>query len=417
MAIDFEEFLNKALASNSGVSDDIFEEELDETEEKEEEIINSISIEPILEQIKNLKEKALDTPEKFKEIYSKFEEFEKNYPYFFIDIQSNLYDNQSILKTKYLQDTLTKENEKVEKINIFFENQFKEVEELIKQNKFQNAHNKIISLNYEIYQIPQSYTKLKFNLLKKNLFQINNYYNQQQKIKTQLLKEYINSMKYILSQKNTIFSSINRTELDELIKSIQILFLKRRIEFDLYLGEYFQKFISFNNKLIEHRLELQTRCENDFIKYFTMLESKFQNYLEQKQVYEALVVLEVTHMLLKKETCYNQDLKITYFLKLIEYKKEINKLSYATKKGFSEEELTLCYAYSKLNLINLLNHSIIRFNKNEIKETINEIYNLENLKNNHKKLILNRIITKFKPSNNSKEKSNTRITTNVNTKK
>ncbi|MFT4244016.1 MAG: hypothetical protein ACMXYB_01010 [Candidatus Woesearchaeota archaeon] len=393
MAIDFEEFLNKALSTNTK-KDDIFDLDLEEDEKTTKEL-ETISIQPLLEQISKLKQKALETPQKFKEIYQKFEEFEKNYPLYFIDIQSSLYENQSLLKSKYLSEILEKENKKLVDIRKFFETELELISQHIDEKKFKNAHDRINSINYEILQIPKSYTDLKIEFNTKIQKIISTYYFELERSKKKLAFLYIDVMKLILNQKTLIFTTIYRDELDELIQDIHTLFLKKRIELDMYLSRYISKFILFTNKLIEYRKQIQIKTEQEFKKYFSYLEQEFKKSIQKNKTYQALIILEVAHLLLKKETIYNQELKISYFLKLIELKKDINTLSYNTRKGFSEEELTLCYAYSKFNLINLIQNSIIRYNKNEIKSIIKEISNLENISIKHKKILISKLEAKI----------------------
>ena len=395
MAIDFEEFLNKALSSNTQ-NDDIFEQDFDNEDESSEELeeISSISIQPLLEQISSLKEKAIETPERFKEIYQKFEEFEKNYPLYFIDIQSSLYDTQSTLKTQYLNEVLEKENNKILKIKEIFDKDLEIISDFISEKKFKQAHDKINYLNYEIIQVPNSFTNFKLEYNKKIGNLISTYYTEFNKYKKELTQMYLGAMKSILNQRNLIFSTINRVQLDELINNIQTLFLKKRIELDIYLSSYVPKFISFTDKLIEHRTNIQKKCEYEFKKYFDYLESQFNKSINAKKVHLSLVILEVTHLLLKKETIFNQELKISYFLKLIEFKKELNKLSYASRKGFSEEELVLCYIYSKLNLVNLIQNSIIRYTQSQILEIIEEISNTEGINPKYKNLVLLKLKSK-----------------------
>lgn len=397
MAIDFEEFLNKALSSNNE-SEDIFDQDFDDEDESNEELeeISSISIQPLLEQISNLKQKAFETPQRFKEIYEKFEEFEKNYPLYFIDIQSSLYDSQSSLKSQYLGEVLDKEKNKIIKIREIFDRDLDIIQELINNRKFKQAHDKINYLNYEIIQIPKSFTnlKLEYNLKIDKL--ISSYYTQFNIYKKDLTQNYLSAMKSILNKRHLIFSTINRNQLDELINNIQTLFLKKRIELDVYLNSYLPRFILFTDKLIEHRSNIQKKSEYEFKKYFEYLEKQFNNSIEQKKVHLSLVILEVAHLLLKKETIFNQELKISYFLKLIEFKKEVNKLSYATRKGFSEEELVLCYIYSKFNLINLIQNSIIRYTQSQILEVIEEISNMNDINEKYKYIIISKLKKKIK---------------------
>lgn len=398
MAINFEEFLNNAL-NNSEEETDILEIQDDEDEP---EVIESISIQPLLDQIANLKEKSVSSPERFKEIFEKFEEFERHYPHYFIDIQTEFYKNQSILKEQYLNDVLQKENLKLSQIKEKLLSYFDYIKNLIDEKKFKSAHDNLMKINYEIFQIPRSQTKLKTILRQKFNATQAHYYSKLNENQQNLKEQMVDSIKYIISQKNLIFSTINRNELDELLNNIQVLFLKKRIEFDTDLSLYLSKMTVFNSKIVKHRHSLQMKCEEEFIKYFNYLEEQFYNKIANNELYTSLIVLEIAHLLLKKETVYNQELKITYFLKLLECKKHINSLSFTQKKAFNEVELDLSYAYSQLNLVHLIQNSFIRYTQEDINTIIKSIYNLEHLSKEHKQRITHKLETSISPNGSSK---------------
>lgn len=395
MAINFEEFLNNALDNDKEETDILeIQDEVDNPE-----IINPISIQPLLEQINDLKEKSVQFPDRFKEIYQKFEEFEKLYPHYFINIQSEFYKNQSILKEQYLKEILESENSKLIKIKETLFNNFNTIDSLITEKKFKSAHDHLLKINYEILQIPKSQTQLKIQLHTKYHLLISKYFNTLNENKDNLKSQMIDSIKYIISQKNLIFSTINRSELDELLQDIQLIFLKKRIELDVDLSPYLNKISMFSLKILEHRTNVQEKCEKEFIKFFNYLEEQFHIKVSNNELYASLIILEIAHLLLKKETIYNQELKITYFLRLLECKREINTLSFSQKKAFNEIELDLSYAYSQLNLVKLVQNSFIRYSKNEIKEVIANIEKLEHLTNKHKENIIYKLEEKV---NNNK---------------
>lgn len=399
MAIDFEEFLNKALDEGSKEKDLLELEEDSQLEENEvEEIINPISIQPLLDQISNLKEKAISSPERFQEVYEKFEEFEKLYPHFFIDIQSKLYENQSVLKKQYLEKVLANENSKIENIKKEFDLFFEKIHLLIEKLEFKKAHDALCKINYEIIQIPKSQTNLKLTFVNRLYEETDFYYKTLSLNREELSKKIIDSIIYIIKQKNLIFSTINRSELDELIQDVQTLFLKKRVEIDGELAPYMLKMLLFNSKIIEHRSNIQKKCEEEFEKFFNYLEKQYKEKIKQHQLYTALVILEMAHILLKKETKYNQDLKIKYFLKLLEFKKEINTMSYSHKKAFNNIELSLSYSYSILNLIKLTHKSIIRYSNTEIEEITSQVQKMEYLTQKHKSVIIEKI-KKYKHEN------------------
>lgn len=397
MAINFEEFLNNALDDTKEETDIL--EIQDEDDETNPEVINSISIQPLLDQIANLKEKSTTYPERFAEIYQKFEEFEKHYPHYFIDIQNEFYKNQSILKEQYLKDLLARENTKIEHAKNTLFSHFESIRNLIENNKFKPAHDHLSKINYEILQIPKSQTHLKNSLREEFHNILNLYYSTLDSKKDELKQQMVDSIKYIINQKNLVFSTINRVELDELLNDVQVLFLKKRIEFDTDLSMYLNKMRLFNSKVLEHRNNIQKKCEEEFIKYFNYLEQQFRIKISNNELYTSLIVLEIAHLLLKKETVYNQELKITYFLRLLECKKEINTLSFSQKKAFNEVELDLSYAYSQLNLVKLIQNSFIRYSKSEIEQVIKNISNLEHLTNEHKQNIIEKLRKKIMVEN------------------
>ncbi|MFP4402351.1 MAG: hypothetical protein ACLFPL_03895 [Candidatus Nanoarchaeia archaeon] len=385
MAINFEEFLNKALEQHE--EDDI----LDLNEENEDgntlDEVKPISIEPLLEQIQYLKEKAISTPEQFKEVYKEFEAFEKNYPRYFLDIQTQFHEQQTILKSQYLQDLLSRENSKIEHVTQTLYALTQTIDELIMKQKFAQAFSKLSLLNYEILQIPQSRTQLKFDLLNRYQQSLQLYYKELDAHKVNLSVEIVSSIKKIFNEKHNIFSTINRTELDQLISDIQVLYLHNRIELDTRLSPYIVKLISFNSKLLEYRETIEKKCEEAFKHHFENIVSEFYKKIEEDNFYYSLVIIEMAHILLKKETKYNQNLKIETFLKLLECRKAINSMSFKNKKSFSQSELELSFAYSQLNLIKLLRKTILRYSNKEIENVITQISNLKHLSNHHKEII------------------------------
>lgn len=392
MALDFEKFLNEALDDTSEKKDILdLTSSPDELEDDElTEFIEPIRVDSIISQIQNLKSQSTHSPQAFKEVYEKLEEFEKLFPQYLIQIQSTFFDTQTQLKESYLTKIQETQDLKIKKLTQFLTNQCNQISAEITNNNFESAHIYLQNLNIELSKIPKSHTILKYSFLEKYTQLLTSYYDYLSKNKEELDLDYSNKIIKIISQKK-VFLSTNRVEIDKMLDDIQKLLSQKKIELDINLSKMILVLNEFYVKLLLHRNKIELKFTQEFEQIFEQLMKQFKTYISQKNLGKSLLILEMGHILLKKESKYNQDLKLNYFLKILNQKKELNKLSVDLKKTLTQDEVMYTFYYAKVQVIDILKHKLGKYSEEEIKHIETEISLSDFISSQKKKVLLDKI--------------------------
>ena len=390
MEIDFEKFLEGNVTEEDSTKSLL--DSIDDGEDEDEyETIEPILVTPIIEQIQSLHSKAFTSPQSFKDAYEKLEEFEKNFPQYIIDVQSTFNDAQAQLKSTYLKQIKDSQSQKITKLKEFFHSQYNQISQFIENQEYEKAHIYFQNVANELSKIPPSYFSIKSELRVEYLKQLESYYSSLNQHEDEIASRTSQMISKVLAQKR-LLTIQDRYEIDLALDEIQMIFSSKRIELDTKLSNQLSALKIFNKELIAHRNAIEESFEKDFTNLFSQFISRFNTQLKQQNLSKSLLILEMAHIYLKRETKYNQDLKLDSFLKILECKKMLNQLSVSLKKALTQDELMYTFFYAKVELVKVLSQRISRFSIREIEKIKKDITNSQLLKDSYKEKLLPKLM-------------------------
>ena len=407
MVINFENFLNEVLQEDDKKPKDVLEitpEEVNSNKLTKQEI-SPIQITPLLNQIQQLNTQASNSPDSLKEIHKTLEDFEKQLPQYILEIYNTFYITQNDLKKKYLTSFQNSTTRKIEEVTQFIQQKISEIETYISSNEFEKAHMYLQDLNIEISNIPNSYFSIKHNSLTQYNSILKKYYDTLSQNYDSSKNIIISVIKKFISNTNILYSK-NRKLIDTEIHNILDFLSRKKIEFDVLHKDIIQQLNKHYTKLLEHRISLHSLYETELKKTLSILLKKFDSEFSKQHINNSLIYLEMSYILLKKETQYNQELKISQFIEILDKRSQLYSLIYSKKKISDQKELQHIHMTSLIKLIEFLNSSksLLIYSNEEVNEIIESIKSNDLLIDSYKREYISRLEILLSQSIHNKSK-------------